>query len=438
MVQDGTGLSVIERDYEELCFDCDVEYVEENLDEPCWAVSAQEVMFNAKRDINVLELDIAREAAPSPGMEVSRHVRKLSVGLGVSKGKALAYCDIGTMLTRMHGVGLLLKNGAFSFDHLRALADSVAAVDDGHLEEVERSVMGVLTATVPRQAVPGVVTLRRLVQEVVAEIQPSARPLDPEGHGEVPPPQCQLDFSVDTRADAATVFHVTVPTDEGIGAIRIIDAVAAARDCTRAQAFIDLVHGRAGDVSVTLNCYRNLDSGTMHLESTWLHEVATDRWMERVTELCVAGHSEVSGYTPSAHQRATDAGRDGTCRFPGCDRPAAESQIDHVSRWTGDEEDGGKTASWAMHSLCPGCHSLKTRGLYDVTLNPDGSDWWTSVEDGHVYVTTPTGPLAEAVLDFDTRLHRKVRTLAAHNEARLRRIGEVVEAARVAAQEVPF
>lgn len=89
MVQDGTGLSVIERDYEELCFDCDVEYVEENLDEPCWAVSAQEVMFNAKRDINVLELDIAREAAPSPGMEVSRHVRKLSVGLGCRRVRPL-------------------------------------------------------------------------------------------------------------------------------------------------------------------------------------------------------------------------------------------------------------------------------------------------------------------------------------------------------------
>ncbi len=434
MVQGGVDLSVIERDFEELCFECDVEYVEENVDEPCWAVSAQEVMYSAKREINTLELDIARAATPSPTDEVSRHARKLSVGLGVSKGRALAYCDIGTMIARMPTLARALQGGAFSFEHLRALADSVAAVDDGHLAEVEGGIVALVTPTTPRQAVPGVLTLRRLAQQVVAEIQPSARPLDPEGRGEPPPPGYQHDFGVDTRADAATTFHVTVPTDEGVGMVRIIDAVASARGCSRARALVDLVHGRAGDVSVTLNCYRNLDDGRMHLESTWLHEVATERWMARVTELCVAGHSEVSGYTPSEHQRATDAGRDGTCRFPGCDSPAATAQLDHVARWAG----GGATATWAMHSLCPGCHSLKTRGLYDVTLNPDGSDWWTSVEDGHVYVSTPTGPLAEAVLDFDTRLHRRVRTLASHNEARMRWIAETVAAAEEAQKLVPF
>ncbi|MEJ6548671.1 HNH endonuclease signature motif containing protein [Corynebacterium sp. USCH3] len=434
---------MIERDYEELCFECDVEYVEENLDEPCWAVSAQEVMFSAKREINLLELDIAREAAPLPGMEVARHVRALSVGLGVSKGRALAYCDIGTMAGRMVGLRRCLQGGAFSFEHLRALADAVAAVDDQHLEAVERGLVDLLTPTMPRQAVPGVVTLRRMAQQVVAEIQPSARPLDPEGRGEPPPPHHQLDFSVDTRADAATTLHVTLPVDEGLGLVRIIDAVAAARNCSRTRALVDLVHGRAGDVSVTLNCYRNLDSGRMHLESTWLHEVATERWMARVTELCVAGHSEVSGYSPSEHQRATVAGRDGTCRFPGCDRSAATAQVDHVARWVDAGEDGeeagGKTATWAMHSLCPGCHGMKTRGLHDVTLNPDGSDWWSSVEDGHLYVSTPTGPLADAVLDFDTRLHRKVRTLASHNEARLRWLGDIRDAAQSAADElVPF
>ncbi|AHW64377.1 hypothetical protein CGLY_09660 [Corynebacterium glyciniphilum AJ 3170] len=442
MVQGGADLGVIERDYEELCLDCDVEYVEENLDEPCWAVSAQEVMYSAKREINRLELDIARDAAPTPSSEVSRHVRMLSGGLGVSKGKALAYCDIGTMITRMSVLGRHLQGGAFSFDHLRALADSVAAVDDEHLEEVERGIVALVTPVMPRQVVPGVITLRRLAQQVIAEIQPSARPLDPEGRGEPPPPQHQLDFGVDARRDAATTFHVTVPTDEGVGMIRIIDAVAAARKCSRARALLDLVHGRAGDVAVTLNCYRNLDNGRMHLESTWLHEVATERWMARVTDLCVVGHSEVSGYSPSEHQRATDTGRDGTCRFPGCDSPAATSQLDHVARWVdGDVEDacpGGKTATWAMHSLCPGCHSLKTRGLYDVTLNPDGSDWWTSVEDGHVYVSMPTGPLAEAVLDFDARLHRKVRTLASHNEARMQWLADIEAAAAEAEELVPF
>lgn len=435
-----TDMSFIERDYAELAFDCDVEYFEENLDEPFWAVYGQEQMFAARRNINLLELDIALGAAPESYVEVSRHLRKLSMGLGVSKGKALAYSDIGTMLYRMPRVEEQLRSGAFSFDHLWALADSVSAVAEENIGAVEAELVVVLTPTSPRQAVYGVRTLRRLAQQVVAEIDPLARPIDPEGEGEAPPPHAQPDFGVDDRCDGATTFYVTVPKDEGLGALRIIDAVAAARGCSRAQALIDLIHGRAGDVSVTLNCYRNLDSGRMRLESTWLHEVATERWMSRVTDLCIAGHSEVSGYTPTKHQRAVDAGRDGTCRFPGCDSPAATAQLDHVARWTGGDGDGagGKTATWAMHTLCPGCHSLKTRGLYDVTHNPDGSDWWTSVDDGHVYVSVPTGPLAEAVLDFDTRLQRKVKTLAAHNRARLDRIAEIEEAAQCADEVVPF
>ncbi len=40
-------------------------------------------------------------------------------------------------------------------------------------------------------------------------------------------------------------------------------------------------------MKVTLNCYRNLDTGEMHLENQWLNGVATDTWMRRVTDLTV-------------------------------------------------------------------------------------------------------------------------------------------------------
>ncbi len=98
-----------------------------------------------------------------------------------------------------------------------------------------------------------------------------------------------------TRLEAVdtdyTVFQITLPTDEAIGATRIIDAIAADHNTSRATAFTELLHGTAGEVKVTLNCYRNLDTGDMHLENHKLTGIAPDTWMRRVTDLTVPSHS---------------------------------------------------------------------------------------------------------------------------------------------------
>lgn len=408
--------------------------------EPRWDILRRSRLSRLKVGANRTDLDIALAAVPEPDDEVGRHLRTLAANLGVSRGRALAYCDIGTMLVSMPGVHEVLACGAFSFDHLRVLADATCAVDEAHRDAVAEDLVVLLTPTVPNQVVPGVYTLRRQVTELVGRHQPSARPADPDEDATPPPAAAQqTEFSVDTRSADRTVFHIALPVDEATGLLRIVDAVAAARGTGRVAALTDLVHGSAGDVSVTLNCYRSLDSGDMHLENTWLSRVATERWMARVTDLRVPGHSEVDSYSTTGGQRATLAGRDGTCRFPGCDRPAATAQADHVERWDEDlkaEGRGGKTATWAMESLCPDCHGAKTRGLWDVTLNPDGTCWWTSIGDGHTVVTVPTGPLANAVLTFDRRLQRRVAARAEHNASRLERIAEIRAAAAVARAEV--
>lgn len=411
---------------------------------PFWA-TGQAAGTSFKIQANMLELVTAISVTPDGETEVSRHIRSVARQLGVSPGKAQQYCDIGIMYDRFAAIGRRLTCGAFSFDHLRVLADATGGVSESFREAVDDAVAQLLAPVRARQTVPGVRTLARMVRETIAGVAPLARPIDPEGEGEIPPPQAQLDFAVDERSDHSTTFVVTVPVDEGTGVVRMIDAVAEQLGCSRAQAFVELVHGRInkdGRVNVTLNCYRNLDTGTMHLESAWLGEIATKRWMSRVTSLCIAGHSEHRGYRNTEHQRAIIAGRDGTCRAPGCDAPAATAEIDHVSRWSGEftsdgTPTGGKTATWAEQSLCTSCHSLKTRGLLDVRLNPDGSTCWTSHDDGHQYVDLPTGPLANAVLDFSTRLHRKVATREEHNRVRLEHIAEV-EKALQSEEVVPF
>ena len=67
-------------------------------------------------------------------------------------------------------------------------------------------------------------------------------------------------------------------------------------------------------------------------------------------------------YTPSSAMRRFLGARDRTCRFPGCDKPAAASEADHTLEWS----DGGATDTANLALLCPQHHRLKTLGHWEV------------------------------------------------------------------------
>jgi hypothetical protein len=396
-----------------------------------WATGTLPDLLSAtKTAANLLDLTIAAALTPGASDEVHRTTTHAARRLGVTRARARVYCDIGTMLTRMPLTNAAVSCGAFNLDLLRILADVTCAVDDTNLAAVDADLADLLTPTRPAQAVPGPVILRRAATEIVGTHQPTALPVDPEAE-DVPAPELQTDFSVDTRDDSFTVLHVTLPADEAVGVTRIVDAVAAAHGSSRAAAFAELCHGRVDDVRVTLNCYRNIDSGAMHLENRWLGDVATGRWTRRVTHLTVPSHSAHDGRFATDGQKALIAGIDGTCRAPGCQNPAATADTDHVHRY--DSEP--RTDTERMQSLCRRCHNAKTRGLLDYTRHPDGTVCATSIDDGHTVTTVPTGPMAKAVTTFAQDLARKVKTRAEHQAAR-----EAWNAATRAAVEevVPF
>lgn len=210
-----------------------------------------------------------------------------------------------------------------------------------------------------------------------------------------------------TRLEAVdtdyTVFQITLPTDEANGATRIIDAIATAHDTSRATAFTELLHGTAGEVKVTLNCYRNLDTGDIHLENHKLTGIAPGTWMRRVTVLTVPSHSTHHGRFATEAQKALIAGIDGTCRAPGCGNPAATADADHIHRY----DNNPHTDTREMQSLRRRCHILKTLGLTDYTRLTDGTTIVSSIDDNHTVTNVPTGPLAHVNLTFDRRLAHK-------------------------------
>jgi hypothetical protein len=66
--------------------------------------------------------------------------------------------------------------------------------------------------------------------------------------------------------------------------------------------------------------------------------------------------------------------RDRTCRFPGCRRSAALSDLDHAQSW----EEGGSTSAENLGALCRRHHRLKTHDGWSVTSSADGSCTWVS------------------------------------------------------------
>ncbi|KAA1251192.1 HNH endonuclease [Mycobacterium simiae] len=94
------------------------------------------------------------------------------------------------------------------------------------------------------------------------------------------------------------------------------------------------------------------------------------------------------GYTPSRALADFVRCRDLTCRFPGCDRPALHTDIDHTIPYG----DGGATHASNLKCLCRSHHLIKTFwGWRDKQL-PDGTVIWTS-PSGHTYVTAPGSAL---------------------------------------------
>lgn len=90
------------------------------------------------------------------------------------------------------------------------------------------------------------------------------------------------------------------------------------------------------------------------------------------------------GYLPSRALADFVRARDLTCRFPGCDEPAANCDLDHTIPYAA----GGPTHASNLKAMCRHDHLLKTFWGWKDQQLPDGTVIWTS-PTGQTYVTTP-------------------------------------------------
>jgi hypothetical protein len=94
------------------------------------------------------------------------------------------------------------------------------------------------------------------------------------------------------------------------------------------------------------------------------------------------------GYMPSKALADFVRCRDLTCRWPGCDRPAYDCDLDH----TVPHAEGGLTHASNLKCYCRTHHLVKTFWGWREQQLPDGTLILTS-PSGHTYVTTPGSAL---------------------------------------------
>lgn len=136
-------------------------------------------------------------------------------------------------------------------------------------------------------------------------------------------------------------------------------------------------------------------------------------------------------YSPSRALADFVRCRDMTCRFPGCDRPATASDIDHTLPYGA----GGPTHASNLKAPCRLHHLLKTFWGWQDRQLADGTVIWKS-PTGQVYVTTPgsallfpalcrpTGPIVGSAAaprggDRMRRMPKRRRTRAQDRAARI-------------------
>ena len=86
-------------------------------------------------------------------------------------------------------------------------------------------------------------------------------------------------------------------------------------------------------------------------------------------------------------QRRAVTARDGHCRGPSCDRPAAWCDLHHVAWWT---RDSGPTSVDNALLLCHHCHKLVHDLKWTVTFDPTtGQATWTTPTGNRTVVTKP-------------------------------------------------
>jgi hypothetical protein len=207
-----------------------------------------------------------------------------------------------------------------------------------------------------------------------------------------------------THADSSDALGTDARgTDVRSADMKRADALTALAGYALAASSADVaLHRRPITVNVTIDLPTLLGlsenpgqlAGYGAIPASVARALASDgKWKRFITDPQTGALLDYGRETYSPPQALIDflIARDRTCRFPGCRKSAALSDLDHAQSW----EEGGTTSLDNLGALCRRHHLLKTHGGWSIESRADGSCTWTSPL-GKIY-QTPARSMSETV-----------------------------------------
>lgn len=269
-----------------------------------------------------------------------------------------------------------------------AVLSKLGDIPTAILERIDQELARYLTPTKPGQVLPSNTNLRRKLNGLIA----------------VEDPHPNEDKEPDAGNDSYFTYHsfggkagLAVEFDEAtmLAIDEHVSKAAEEHNLTKAEALAKLILGEIESrAKVVLHMYRAHDQEAAPAFIRgfgWVSPETADSLRPTQTrDMDLATRMESESYVTPPLIGAYVEGRDGVCRWPGCNRPAENCQKDHRI----DHAQGGKTAGSNVASLCQHHHNIKTDGGAFYIMDPHTGDIVWLFDDGRWEYDEPQGPLA--------------------------------------------
>ena len=256
------------------------------------------------------------------------------------------------------------------------------------LERIDQELARYLTPTRPGQVLPSNTNLRRKLNGLIAVENPNseeAEETDARNDSYFTYPSFGGKAGLAVEFDEATLIAI----DEHVC------KAAEEHNLSKAEALAKMLLGEIESrAKVVLHMYRahDLEAAPAFIRGFgWISPDTADNLHPTQTRnMDLAKEMESESYVTPPLIGAYVEGRDGVCRWPGCNRPAETCQKDHRI----DHSKGGKTAGSNLASLCQHHHNIKTDGGAFYIMDPHTGDIVWLFDDGRWEYDEPQGPLA--------------------------------------------
>jgi len=349
----------------------------------------------------------------------------VSTALRLSAGTAQSRIDVArTLVNHLPNTCSALATGDISLAHANVIAkETAAAIRDGLTEfqifEVEQRAIAHAEFHTPAQVANQVRTsLARIAPETFEDTVARARDArrvscynDSDGMSTVVAILPAADAQVVMNAIESFIRLTSADIENKNGSVGATDLRST--DMKRADALTAIAaasltsspvtpHRRPISINVTVDLPTLLGlaenpgqlAGYGAIPASVARELASDgKWKRFITDPQTGNLLDYGreSYEPPQALKDFLIARDRTCRFPGCRRSAALSDLDHAQSW----QDGGSTSPENLGALCRRHHRLKTHDGWNVTSNPDGSCTWISPHGKKFF--TPARSIHDAV-----------------------------------------